>query len=180
MSGIEFIVSAVLAVVPIALEAYDHSGRVFEVFSVSVHYPREVLVLEMKLAAQRTIFRNNAINLLTAVTKDRVRVQEVMNQPSSQSARTGLIMAPVYQHRLDALDESFEACRQVAEHVHNSLQLLCRQSEAFRAEVGEKDIRSHVNSQTGSKADQPAEDEHIGMDETHQSPFQTGFEQASY
>lgn len=146
MSGIEFIVATVLALVPIALETYDRSGRVFEVFSVSKQYPREVLTLEVKLAAQRTIFRNNTINLLTAITKDRVRVQEVMNNPSSQSARMGLVMATVYQHQVDALDESFVACRQVAEQIHNTLQLLCHQSDAFRAEVGDKqEVRLRVN-----------------------------------
>jgi len=34
MSGVEFIVGTVLASVPITLEVYDRSGRVFEVFSV--------------------------------------------------------------------------------------------------------------------------------------------------
>ena len=147
MSGIEFIVGTVLASVPIALETYDRSGRVFEVFSVFKQYPREVLILEVKLGAQRTIFRNNAINLLTAITKDRVKVQEVMNKPSSQATRLGLVMASVYQHRVDALDESFVACRQTAEQIHNTLQLLCSQSEAFRAEVGEKqDVSLGINS----------------------------------
>ena len=138
MSGIEFIVGTVLSVVPITLEIYDRSGRVFEVFSVFKQYPREVLILEAKLGAQRTIFRNNAINLLTAITKDRAKVQDVMNQPSSQAARLGLVMASVYKHRVDALDESFVACRQTAEQIHNTLQTLCCQTEAFRAEVGEK------------------------------------------
>lgn len=147
MSGIEFIVGTVLAAVPIALEAYDRSGRVFEVFSVFKQYPREVLILEARLGAQRTIFRNNAINLLTAMTKERVKVQEVMNQPSSQAARPGLVMASVYQHQVDALDESFMACRQTAEQIHNTLQLLCCQSEAFRAEVGEnQDVSLGINS----------------------------------
>lgn len=147
MSGIEFIVGTVLAVVPVALETYDRSGRVFEVFSVFKQYPREVLILEAKLGAQRTIFRNNAINLLTAITKDRVKVQEVMNQPSSQATRLGLVMAFVYQHRVDALDESFVACRQTAEQIHNTLQLLCFQFEAFRTEVGEnQDVSLSINS----------------------------------
>src|SRR5947208_7010404 len=107
MSGIEFIVGTVLSAVPIALETYDRSGRVFEVFSVFKQYPREVLILEAKLSAQRTIFRNNTINLLTTITKNRVKVQEVINQPSSQTARLGLAIASVYQHRVEVLDESF-------------------------------------------------------------------------
>jgi hypothetical protein len=138
MSWIEYIVGTVLSLVPIALDTYDRSGRVFEVFSVFKQYPREVLILEAKLGAQRTIFRNNAINLLTAITKDRVKVQEVMNQPSSQAAGLALVMASVYQHRVDALDESFMACRQTVDQIHNTLQLLCLQFEDFRAEVGEK------------------------------------------
>jgi hypothetical protein len=147
MSGIEFIVGTVLASVPIALETYDRSGRVFEVFSAFKQYPREVLILDAKLGAQRTIFRNNAINLLTEITKDRCKVREVMGQPSSQAARLGLVMASVYQHRVDALDESFVACRQTAEQINNTLQLLCSQSESFRAEVGEKrDVSPGINS----------------------------------
>ena len=147
MSGIEFIVGTVLSAVPIALETYDRSGRVFEVFSVFKQYPREVLILEAQLGAQRTIFRNNAINLLTAITKDRVKVQEVMNQPSSQAAGQGLVMASVYQHRVDALDESFVACRQTVEQIHNTLQLLCFQFEAFGVEVGEnQDVSLDINS----------------------------------
>jgi hypothetical protein len=138
MSGLEIIVGTVLAAVPIALDSYDRSGRLSKIFSVFKQYPREVIILEAKLGAQRTIFRNNAINLLTAITKDRVKVQEIMDNPSSQSARLGLVMASVYQHRVDALDESFVACRQTAEQIHNTLQLLCLQFEAFRAEVGEK------------------------------------------
>jgi hypothetical protein len=147
MSGIEFIVGTVLAAVPIALETYDRSGRVFEVFSVFKQYPREVLVLDAKLSAQRTIFRNNAINLLTAITKDRVMVQEVMDRPSSKTARLALVMASVYPQRMDALDESFVACRQTAEQIHSTLQQLCYQFNAFQAEVGDKqDVSLGVNS----------------------------------
>src|ERR1700712_1442889 len=103
MSGIELIVGTVLASVPIALEAYDRSGRVFELFSVFRQYPREVLILDAKLSAQRTIFRNNAINLLTAITKDRAKIQDVLDQPSSQATRLELVMASVYRNRVDAL-----------------------------------------------------------------------------
>src|ERR1700761_1157222 len=117
MSGVEFIVGTVLAAVPLALEGYDRSGRGFEVFSAFRQYPREVLILEAKLSAQRTIFRNNAINLLTAITKDRAKVQEVLNRPSSDAARLDLAMAAAYQHRVDALDESFVACRQTTEQI---------------------------------------------------------------
>lgn len=138
MSGIEFIVGTVLAAVPLALETYDRSGRVFEVFSVFKQFPREVTILEAKLGAQRTIFRNNAIHLLTTITRNRVKVQEVANQPSSYAATAGLVIAPVYQHRVNAVGESFVACRQTAERIHDTLQKLCFQSEAFKAELGEK------------------------------------------
>lgn len=138
MSGIELIVGAVLGAIPIALETYDRSGRVFEVFSSFRQYPREVLILETKLGAQRTIFRSNAVNLLTAITKNRVQVQGVLDQPSSHAARLGLVMSPLYLRRLDTLDEAFVSCRQTAERINEALQRLCSQAEAFRAEVGEK------------------------------------------
>ncbi|TPX08989.1 uncharacterized protein E0L32_009568 [Thyridium curvatum] len=110
MSGVELIVGAVLGAIPIALEAYDRSGRVFQVFSTSVkRYPSEVLLLETRLGAQKAIFRNNAVNLLTAITKDRVRVQEVLDKPSSDAAKAGLVMSSLLgltkPHITKAIDE---------------------------------------------------------------------------
>lgn len=139
MSGVELIVGAVLGAIPIALEAYDRSGRVFQVFSTSVkRYPSEVLLLETRLGAQKTIFRNNAVNLLTAITKDQVRVQEVLDKPSSDAAKAGLVMSSLYVRKLGALDESFVSCRQTADQINKALQRLCLQAETFRAEVGTK------------------------------------------
>ncbi|KAI1379880.1 hypothetical protein F4677DRAFT_297809 [Hypoxylon crocopeplum] len=139
MSGIEFIVGTTLASIPLALEAYDRSGRVFEVFKTFKHYPREVTLLEAKLSNQRTIFRNNAVILLTAITKNRFKVREVMKQPSSPAAENLAIASP-YEGRLDSdsLNESFLSCRRTAEQVNRSLQFLYAQFEAFRVEVDEK------------------------------------------
>ncbi|KAH8805290.1 hypothetical protein F5884DRAFT_679219 [Xylogone sp. PMI_703] len=142
MSGVEFIVSTLLATIPLALEAYDRSGRVFEVFSVLRQYPREVLILEAKLGAQRTVFRNNAINLLTTITNDRVKVQDVMNQPSSAVARQGLVMSSIYRRQVEALDESFVACRQTAQRIQDALQQVCGQAEAFRADLGQRQAKT--------------------------------------
>jgi hypothetical protein len=138
MSGIEFIIGTVLSAVPISLEAYDRSNRVFEVFSVFKQYPREVLTLEAKLGAQRTIFRNNAINLLSAITKDRAKVQEVMSQPSSKAARDSLILNPAYRLRKDALEESFTACHQTAQQIRHALEQVCWQAETFGADLGQR------------------------------------------
>ncbi|KAK0652118.1 hypothetical protein B0T16DRAFT_454520 [Cercophora newfieldiana] len=138
MSGAEFIVGAVLASVPITLDVYDRSGRVFEVFSIFRHYPREVLIFKTKLDVQRTIFRNKAVNLLTAITNDRPKVEDVVKQPLSESARHGLVIASAYRNRLDTLRESFESCRQIANHIRDCLELICSQYDEFDAEVGEK------------------------------------------
>ena len=143
MSGVELIVGTVLGSVPIALEAYDRLGRTFEVFSVFRHYPREVSILEARLSAQRTIFRNTSINLLAAITRDRVGVEEVVNRPSSIPVKQALRLAPAYHNRIDALHGSFVACDQTASQIRASLHSLCNQLESFRAEVGEKgDVRS--------------------------------------
>ncbi|EEU45284.1 uncharacterized protein NECHADRAFT_80816 [Fusarium vanettenii 77-13-4] len=138
MSGVELIVGAVLGSIPIAIEVYDRSGRVFEVFSAFKKYPREVSILDAKLSVQRTIFRNNAINLLNTVTKDQASVLEVVNRPASAAARRDLTMAPVYRNRIDALGESFRSCAQTAEQIQHSLQVLCSQSDDFRAQIGER------------------------------------------
>ncbi|RTE80656.1 hypothetical protein BHE90_004859 [Fusarium euwallaceae] len=145
MSGVELIVGAVLGSIPIAIETYDRSGRVFGVFSAFRQYPREVSILDARLGVQRTIFRNNAINLLTAITKDQESVLQVINRPASTISRLDLTMAPVYRDRIDALQESFESCAQTAEQIRCSLQALCSQYDDFRAELGEK---RHVRSGT--------------------------------
>jgi len=149
MSGVEFIVGTVLASVPITLEVYDRSGRVFEVFSVFKHYPREAVIFKTKLDIQRTIFRNNAVHLLTVITNDRSRVQEVIKQASSEGARHGLVMASVYRNRLNALQESFESCRQIANHIRDCLELICSQYDEFAAEVGEKRDVSNLMGSRG-------------------------------
>jgi len=153
MSGIEFIIGTVLAAVPIALEAYDRSNRVFEVFSVFKQYPREVLTLEAKLSAQRTIFRNNAINLLRAITRDRATVQEVMSQPSSKSLRDSLVLNPAYQIRQDALEESFMTCHQTAQQIQHALEQLCLHTEAFGADLGQRQevSRLFLNRETNNR-----------------------------
>lgn len=136
MSGVEFIVGTVLASIPLTLEVYDRSGRVFQVFSVFRHYPREASIFKTRLDVQRTIFRNNAINLLTVITNDRSIVHEVIRKPSRESARHGLVMASAYANRLDALQESFDSCCQIVHHIRGCLELICSQYDEFDAEVG--------------------------------------------
>ncbi|CRK21653.1 hypothetical protein BN1723_002769 [Verticillium longisporum] len=120
MSGVELIVGAVLGSVPIALEAYDRSGRLFETISTFRHYAKEVDLLDAKIGTQRVIFRNNAINLLTAVTQDRDSVQEVLKRPSPElpAAHARLSMSPMYRHRIDTLAELFVSCRQISDQVN--------------------------------------------------------------
>lgn len=142
MSGVEFILGTVLGVVPLALEVYDRSDRVFEVFSTFRQYPRDVLLLDSRLSAQRTIFRNTAINLLDAITKDGTKVREVLRHRSPHMSKLDLTMAPVYRHRLDALEDSFAVCRQTAEQIRATLQRLYSQCDAFQEEVGnQRDVR---------------------------------------
>ena len=100
-------------------------------------------ILEARLSAQRIIFRNTAINLLAAITRDRLGVENIANKRSSSPARQELSLAPEYHNRIDALSESFVACHQTADQIRTHLHTLCAQLESFRAEVGEKDdVRS--------------------------------------
>ncbi|RSL88528.1 hypothetical protein CEP51_001696 [Fusarium floridanum] len=138
MSGVELIVGVVLGSIPIAIEVYNRSSRVVEVFSTFKQYPREVSILDAKLGVQRTIFRNNAINLLTTITKDQEYVLEVINRPVSTTENSDLVMASVYRNRIDALEESFQSCALTTNQIRNSLMVLYSQSDDFRAEVGER------------------------------------------
>ncbi|KAL7796462.1 hypothetical protein V8C43DRAFT_24913 [Trichoderma afarasin] len=141
MSGLEFILGTVLATVPLALEAYDRSGRVYEMYSVFKQYPRELRIIENKINTQRAIFRNNACNLLTAITNEPDIVQEVMKTPSAPAvvSRLAPAMAVLEQHRLGSLNESFTSCCSTAKLIHERLESLCSQFEAFHREVGDKD-----------------------------------------
>ncbi|KAJ4218856.1 hypothetical protein NW759_008007 [Fusarium solani] len=139
MSGVELIVGAVLGSVPIAIEVYDRYERVFQFFSAVKKYSREVSVLDARLGSQRILFRNNAINLLTAITRDQEGVHEVIRNPTSATPRLNLAMASVYRNRIDALDESFVSCTQTVEQIHDSLQVLCSQFDDLRTELGGSD-----------------------------------------
>jgi hypothetical protein len=138
MSGVEFIVGTVLTSVPIALEIFDRSGRVFEVFAAFKKYPKEVRILETKLGNQKAIFRNNSLKLLTSITADRVAVQKIMNDPSSLLDRTGLRMAPFFSRRIDTLGESFKACRATADRICDALRILRSMLESIRPELDNK------------------------------------------
>jgi hypothetical protein len=63
MIGFE-IVGVILGVIPLIIEGIDRSQTAFAVFAVYHHYAKELSKLDSKLGVQRTVFRNNCINLL--------------------------------------------------------------------------------------------------------------------
>ncbi|KAK0722701.1 hypothetical protein B0T26DRAFT_641362 [Lasiosphaeria miniovina] len=142
MSGVEFIVGVVLGAVPIAVLAFEQYGKLSAHIS-TFRNPREIVKLQSKVSAQRTIFRNNAINLLSAITNDRELVRSMLSafgqtiaganddnpqRNPTQSSRHKIVvelkMSEIYRNRIDSLEESLESCHKTILQIVVSLEKL--------------------------------------------------------
>ncbi|RDW57644.1 hypothetical protein BP6252_13726 [Coleophoma cylindrospora] len=130
MSGVE-VAGLLLGAIPIALEAYDRSERAFSAFDVYRHYPKELKKLEAKLGAQKTVFRNNCINLLSTISDDRSRVYAMLSEPSHSGWQDQDIHHALAS-RSNALDESFTSCQRTMEQIHEALQSIGKEAEEFQ------------------------------------------------
>jgi len=115
MSGVEFIVGVVLASVPVAVQMFEQYAKFSATISNFRRYSTEIVKLQSKVGAQKTIFRNNAANLLSAITDDPETIHSWLS-----ATRTGndtavadpdrWELAAVYRDRIDILEESFQSC----------------------------------------------------------------------
>jgi len=158
VSGVEFIVGAVLGSVPIAITAFEKYGKASE-FPSTFRSRGEIENLQSRVRTQKSIFRNTAINLLlSAITNDYDLVHTVIStlgqafrrdptstqSSGSSNAACGkleltaeeiagisreLKMSVIHRDRIDSLEETFRSCNDTIEQITAALERLVRQLE---------------------------------------------------
>jgi hypothetical protein len=130
MSAID-VAGLILGVIPLIVEGFDHYKRAFAAFNTYRHYPKELTKLDAKIGAQKTVFRNNCINLLSTITNDRPKVHAMLSDLSHAGWQNEDIHKNL-ANRIDALDESFTSCQRTMNQIHQVLQEICREIESFQ------------------------------------------------
>jgi len=142
MSGVEFIVGAVLGSVPLAvilLEKY----AVFSEGLSTVRNPNRALKLPMtRVETQKTAFRVIAIKLLSVITDDRDLISSTMSELTEMARDTNLSssitpqstirtarelkMSSIYHNCVDTLENSFKSCKDTVELIVEVLDILMK------------------------------------------------------
>lgn len=79
MSGVEFILSTVIGVIPLVLEAYDRYGKVAGAIKTLRHPQRHLDILHAQIVTQETLFRNSVSKLLVALTDDAQKAKSLLS-----------------------------------------------------------------------------------------------------
>jgi hypothetical protein len=132
MSGVEA-VSLALAAIPLIIDAFDHSKKTIQAFSTYRGYPKEVKKLESKLGAQKTVFRNNCINLFSTLTDDPQIVQDMFSARPLHGLWSKGHLTQILTYHLDSLDQTFDSCQQTMEQISQALQAISNDTERFNA-----------------------------------------------
>jgi hypothetical protein len=131
MSGAE-VAGLLLGAIPLVIEGYNRLEKAFAIYETYRSYPKELKKLEAKLGAQKTVFRNNCINLLSTISNDRPMVYAML----SESGHIGWQDDGIHRKlasRVEALDESFLSCQRTMEQIYEALQSISREVEAFQS-----------------------------------------------
>lgn len=83
------------------------------------------------VVAQKTVFRNNCINMLTTLTNDRQMVLSMLSDTSHMGWQDENFQSTLAV-KVDALDESFMSCQRTMDQIRYALRDICRETEAFR------------------------------------------------
>ncbi|KAK1754870.1 hypothetical protein QBC47DRAFT_382022 [Echria macrotheca] len=144
MSGVEFTVGVVLASVPIAFELFEQYGKLSGKISTFRHHSKEILKLQCLIGAQRTIFRNNTINLLSAITRDNDRIRSWISTTGLGDESVGSvndsprhwILSEVCRSRIESLRESLKSCDDVAAQIASVLNEIVSEVSAIAKAIG--------------------------------------------
>ena len=130
MSGLEA-VGLLLGIIPLIIEAFDHCERTYDAFSTYQKYPKEIMKMNSKLGAQRTVFRNNCNNLLTKMIGDRSRVYEMLSNPSHEMWGDRTLNATFLRY-FESLDQTFYSCQRTMEQILEALKVIGRETDGFK------------------------------------------------
>jgi len=112
MSGFE-VIGVVLGAIPIVIEAYD---RVAPRISAYRHYRSKVDLLVTKAMSQRTIFRNSARGLVSAINNDRQTLEDWLAEQEPQELEPSRLSC-----LRQGLHEDLEHCIRLVNLIHASL-----------------------------------------------------------
>jgi hypothetical protein len=121
----EFIVGTVLAGIPVVLEAYDRYWRLAAGFSTFRHSSTEFTKLETVLKTQKTLFRSDALQLLSSVTNDPEFAKELLSDSNSPNWAQ-LRLDDAYNNRVDGLRDTFSSWMATAMQIKLALGTLSR------------------------------------------------------
>ena len=133
MSGVE-VAGLFLGAIPLVLQAFDRSERTMEFFRTFGRYTKYVTKFDSLLGAQKSLFRNNCIKLLTAITSDSQRAHVIVNMPVHGEDWTDQAL----RQRLSSshyLTETVQCCERVIALIQWSLQPIASELESFRTDV---------------------------------------------
>ena len=133
MIGID-VAGLLLGAIPVIIEGYGSLEKTFAFFETLRSFPREIKKLDAKLGTQKTVFRNNCINLLSALSDDRHAVYAMLSESTHVNWQNENFSRKLAD-RVDAgaLDESFLSCHRTMNLIHESLQSINREVEGFKS-----------------------------------------------
>lgn len=127
----EFIVGTVLGGIPIVLEAYDRYWQLSSAFSTFRHSSTELMKLDTTLKTQMTLFRGNALNLLSAITKDPETAKDLISDTNSPKW-AGITMHEEFRDRVDGLKDEISCWMATAMQIKLCLGFLCRELDGLQ------------------------------------------------
>ncbi|KAI1328381.1 hypothetical protein F5Y16DRAFT_398549 [Xylariaceae sp. FL0255] len=133
----EFIIGTVLAGIPIVLEAYDRYWQMSEAFSTFRHSSTELMKIETTLKPQKTLFRRNALDLLTVITNNPAMAQDLLSTSNSPGWMK-LKMDDIFAGRVESLQEAFCSWMATAMQIKLCLTSLCRNLDGWRDKTTEE------------------------------------------
>lgn len=143
MSGLE-VVGAILGVVPLVVEAYDHSDSMFKAISVlgKNTAAREIRGLKIKFSNQKSIFRASTTRILSAISNDRNGVIHRLSSYLSQDGRNhDAIRNDEEDNILDVLHGLLRDYEATLQEIFRYLGLITQSSKAIQ---GESEETHHV------------------------------------
>ncbi|KAL9610451.1 MAG: hypothetical protein Q9167_004849 [Letrouitia subvulpina] len=127
MSGIE-VAALILGTIPVVLEAFGRSEKLFEPFRKYRRYMKDIQKLEYQLRTEKAIFSGHCIILLYAITGNRDRARHLF-EAMAENTLTENTLAHVTFKRLkrhlhDTLNTNLVACRETITQLQHSLDSL--------------------------------------------------------
>jgi hypothetical protein len=129
----EFIVGTALAGIPIVLEAYDRYWDISAGFNAFRHYSKELIKLDTILKTQKTLFRGNVIKLLTAITNDPEKAQDLLSNNGREHWDEFRPLRIYDSNRLESLQETFVSWKETLELVLSTVTAICIEVESFQS-----------------------------------------------